>query len=52
MALKFFIVLTKDSVSVTVDAVLYYRVFEPTRSVTKVANARYSASLLAGIKIG
>jgi len=40
-------VLTKDSVSVTVDAVMYFRIFNPTRSVNKVANAKYSASLLA-----
>jgi erythrocyte band 7 integral membrane protein len=40
-------VLTKDSVSVTVDAVMYFRIFNPTKSVNKVANAKYSASLLA-----
>lgn len=40
-------VLTKDSVSVTVDAVMYYRVENPTKSVNKVADAKYSTSLLA-----
>lgn len=40
-------VLTKDSVSVTVDAVMYYRVFDPTKSVTQVTDAKYSSSLLA-----
>jgi regulator of protease activity HflC (stomatin/prohibitin superfamily) len=45
---KSIIVLTKDSVSVTVDAVMYYRVFDPTKSVTQVTDAKYSSSLLAG----
>ncbi|CAF0820480.1 unnamed protein product [Brachionus calyciflorus] len=40
-------ILTKDSVTVTVDAVVYFRIFDPIQSVTKVANARYSTQLLA-----
>lgn len=40
-------ILTKDSVTVTVDAVCYFRVFEPTTSVVNVQNARYSTQLLA-----
>ena len=40
-------ILTKDSVTVTVDAVVYYRVFDPVQSVNKVANAQYSTRLLA-----
>lgn len=40
-------ILTKDSVTVAVDAVVYYRVFEPTLSVTAVENAAGSTRLLA-----
>merc|ERR1712178_381993 len=40
-------ILTKDSVTVAVDAVVYYRVFNPTFAVTNVANAAYSTKLLA-----
>lgn len=40
-------ILTKDSVTVTVDGVCYFRVFNPTISVVNVANARYSTQLLA-----
>lgn len=40
-------ILTKDSVTITVDAVCYFRVFNPTVSVTNVQNARYSTQLLA-----
>ena len=40
-------ILTKDSVTVTVDAVVYYRVFNPVASVISVANAQYSTRLLA-----
>ena len=39
--------MTKDSVSITVDAVMYFRVDNPTRSVNKVADAKYATSLLA-----
>lgn len=33
--------LTKDSVTVTVDAVVYYKIQHPLNAVTKVANYRY-----------
>ncbi|KAL4120413.1 hypothetical protein QTP88_013110 [Uroleucon formosanum] len=41
------IILTKDSVTVTVDAVVYYRVCNATRSVTNVVDAHQSTRLLA-----
>ena len=40
-------VLTKDSVTVSVDAVVYYRVSNPTISVANVENAHHSTRLLA-----
>jgi len=40
-------ILTKDSVTITVDAVVYFRIFNPVVSVTNVANAQYSTRLLA-----
>jgi len=40
-------ILTKDSVTVSVDAVCYYRVFDPYTSVVKVQNAAGSTRLLA-----
>ncbi|CAF0821813.1 unnamed protein product [Didymodactylos carnosus] len=40
-------VLTRDSVTVAVDAVVYYRVFNPTISVANVENAQESTRLLA-----
>lgn len=40
-------VLTKDSVTVSVDAVVYYRVCNATISVANVANAHQSTKLLA-----
>ncbi|RNA42261.1 Stomatin [Brachionus plicatilis] len=40
-------VLTKDSVTVSVDAVVYYRVFNPAVSVANVENAQESTRLLA-----
>ena len=39
--------LTKDSVTVSVDAVVYYRVSNPTISVANVENAHHSTRLLA-----
>jgi erythrocyte band 7 integral membrane protein len=39
--------LTKDSVTVTVDAVVYFRIFDPVASVINVENAQYSTRLLA-----
>lgn len=44
-------ILTKDSVTVTVDAVVYYRIFDPVQSVNKVANAQYSTRLLAATSL-
>ncbi|CAF3426693.1 unnamed protein product [Rotaria socialis] len=40
-------ILTRDSVTVSVDAVVYFRMFNPIISVTNVANARYATQLLA-----
>lgn len=40
-------VLTKDSVTVSVDAVVYYRIQNATISVTNVENAHHSTRLLA-----
>merc|ERR1719458_1801737 len=40
-------VLTRDSVTVSVDAVVYYRVSNPTISVANVENAHHSTRLLA-----
>ncbi|XP_041368257.1 band 7 protein AGAP004871-like isoform X2 [Gigantopelta aegis] len=40
-------VLTKDSVTVSVDAVVYYRIHNPTVSVANVENASHSTQLLA-----
>ncbi|KYB26871.1 hypothetical protein TcasGA2_TC030910 [Tribolium castaneum] len=39
--------LTKDSVTVTVDAVVYYRIQDPLNAVTKVTNYSNSTRLLA-----
>lgn len=40
-------ILTKDSVTITVDAVCYFRVYNPVTSVTNIENAQYSTRLLA-----
>ncbi|XP_043466114.1 band 7 protein AGAP004871-like isoform X2 [Leptopilina heterotoma] len=40
-------VLTKDSVTVSVDAVVYYRIKEPLSAVVKIANYSLSTRLLA-----
>jgi len=40
-------ILSKDSVTVNVDAVVYYRVFNAVVSVINVANAHQSTRLLA-----
>jgi erythrocyte band 7 integral membrane protein len=40
-------ILSKDSVTITVDAVCYFRVYNPVVSVISVQNARYSTQLLA-----
>lgn len=38
----YFQALTKDSVTVTVDAVVYYSIKEPLNAVVKVTNYRYN----------
>jgi len=40
-------ILTKDSVTVTVDAVVYYKIFSPLAAVCNVANYSQSTKLLA-----
>jgi regulator of protease activity HflC (stomatin/prohibitin superfamily) len=40
-------VITRDNVSVRVDAVLYYRVIDPKRAVLEVANFMYATSQVA-----
>lgn len=40
-------ILSKDSVTVAVDAVVYFRVHDPIISVTNVTNAGYSTRLVA-----
>ena len=42
-----FQILTKDSVTVAVDAVMYYRVFDPFMAVVNVENAMGATGLLA-----
>jgi erythrocyte band 7 integral membrane protein len=44
-------ILTKDSVTTTVDAVIYYKIFDPVLSINKVANAQYSTRLLAATSL-
>ncbi|CAM4722791.1 unnamed protein product [Leuciscus chuanchicus] len=41
------LVLTKDSVTIMVDAVVYYRIFNPTVSITKVENANRATQMIA-----
>ena len=36
-----------DSVTVTVDAVVYYRIFNPTSAVIKISNTQYATRLLS-----
>ena len=43
----YFKILTKDSVTVAVDAVCYFRISDPVRSVKSVENAHRSTQLLA-----
>ena len=40
-------ILSKDSLTITVDAVCYFRIFDPVISVTNVQNAQHSTRLLA-----
>lgn len=44
-------ILTRDSVTITVDAVIYYRVFDPVLTINKVSNAQYSTRLLAATSL-
>ncbi len=39
-------IITKDNVSVSVDAVVYYRVIDPVSAVVKVANYNYAITML------
>jgi regulator of protease activity HflC (stomatin/prohibitin superfamily) len=39
-------IITKDNVSVSVDAVVYYRVVDPVSAVVKVANYNYAITML------
>lgn len=41
------LVITKDNVSVEVDAVIYYRVVDPARAIIQVENFKMATSLLA-----
>ncbi len=41
------VVITKDNVTVDVDAVMYYRVVDPARAIIQVENFRMATSLLA-----
>ena len=40
-------IITKDNVTVGVDAVVYYRVFDPILAVTKVENYHYAVMMMA-----
>jgi len=40
-------IITRDNVSVKVDAVIYFRVDDPIKAVTKVSNYMYAVSLMA-----
>ena len=46
-----FKILTKDSVTVAVDAVVYFRVFDPVISITNVEDAPKSTQLLAATSL-
>jgi regulator of protease activity HflC (stomatin/prohibitin superfamily) len=40
-------IITKDNVTVGVDAVIYYKVFDPERSITKIENYHYAVLTLS-----
>ena len=44
-------ILTKDSVTITVDAVCFFRTFNPIIAVTKVENSALSTRLLAATSL-
>jgi len=39
-------IITKDNVTVGVDAVIYYKVFDPEKSITKIENYHYAVMML------
>jgi regulator of protease activity HflC (stomatin/prohibitin superfamily) len=39
-------IITRDNVTVGVDAVIYYKVFDPERSITKIENYHYAVLML------
>ncbi|MDW7732453.1 MAG: slipin family protein [Methanolobus sp.] len=41
------VVITRDNVTVAVDAVIYYKVIEPSKAVNEVENYRYATSTLS-----
>ncbi|MCL2549442.1 MAG: slipin family protein [Methanimicrococcus sp.] len=40
-------IITKDNVTITVDAFVYYKVMDPEKAITAVENYRYATSMLA-----
>lgn len=44
-------VMTKDSVPTKIDAVIYYKIFDASRSVTAVENFAYASTLMAQSKL-
>lgn len=40
-------IITKDNVTVGVDAVIYYKVFDPEKSITKIENYHYAVLMLS-----
>ncbi|MDY0267062.1 MAG: slipin family protein [Methanimicrococcus sp.] len=40
-------IITKDNVTIIVDAIVYYRVVDPQMAITEVENYRYATSMLA-----
>ena len=45
-------ILSTDSVTLTVDAVIYYRVFDPVKAATRLANYNKSVCALASATLG
>ncbi|WNY27314.1 slipin family protein [Methanolapillus ohkumae] len=40
-------IITKDNVTITVDAIVYYKVVDPQMAITEVENFKYATSMLA-----
>ncbi|MDV0445674.1 hypothetical protein MmiAt1_12670 [Methanimicrococcus sp. At1] len=40
-------IITKDNVTITVDAIVYYKVIDPEMAITEVENYKYATSMLA-----